>query len=544
MYPRIVTAMQVIEEDLEDSVFCGPFDPDDNWEAHALAAWGITDEPAATSGSELPADDTGAHQQACFRTTTAACDAHHTRYSNMIAPPGPSSNAKRVHKYICLFEVGLKDDDQFCLVKRILGKSGLNMRRITEQTCAKVRLRGHASGFLEGSDHKEADIPLQINVSCTDFHDYTSAVQGVGILLEDLYRHYRRFCRSKDMRCPDLQVNMREIRRDDLGINWLESKVQCNGLQRSSPQIPEEEGNSGACNQASRAKSVVDCVSGIGQPAGREGHDMVSRALHWADYHLHLRHWISAEYVSKQGKLSSCTPQYVQEYTESSGKDEPASKLLPSDVTHWLASKTASPHPGLNSDTSMDWTSCVELPPAPAWEHDVQTRTFSEGTQVCSEQLLLHIKAFLESGPQELGTVAAKFGAAFNEVVRSSPNTPYRAQKRKDGSFLKWLLQEGFYVGSLPDGRRAYVTIRELAAELQDIVKPKVPSRRKRGKKHRKSRLKRSLMELVADLHVPQVPATSPQRTGSCKFTLDGQSPSQCGTGHQKTLSPNSIITW
>merc|ERR1719401_2921706 len=80
-------------------------------------------------------------------------------------------------KFICVFQVGLEDDEEFCLVKRILGKAGNNMRRIAEDCNAKVRLRGIGSGFLEGSDGKEASMPLQLNVSCTEFESYLDAVE-------------------------------------------------------------------------------------------------------------------------------------------------------------------------------------------------------------------------------------------------------------------------------------------------------------------------------------------------------------------------------
>ncbi|CAE6942142.1 unnamed protein product [Symbiodinium natans] len=46
------------------------------------------------------------------------------------------------------------------------------MRRIADECNAKVRLRGIGSGFLEGSDGTEANMPLQLNVSCTEYPDY------------------------------------------------------------------------------------------------------------------------------------------------------------------------------------------------------------------------------------------------------------------------------------------------------------------------------------------------------------------------------------
>eukprot|EP00971_Amphidinium_carterae_P212995 4227450-Amphidinium_carterae.1 len=76
-------------------------------------------------------------------------------------------------------KVGLEDDDEFCLVKRILGKGGNNMRNIADTCNAKVRLRGIGSGFLEGAEGKEANMPLQLNVSCVDYEAYEMAVDRV-----------------------------------------------------------------------------------------------------------------------------------------------------------------------------------------------------------------------------------------------------------------------------------------------------------------------------------------------------------------------------
>ena len=73
-------------------------------------------------------------------------------------------------------DTGLEDDEEFCLVKRILGKGGNNMRRIAEDCNAKVRLRGIGSGFLEGAEGKEANMPLQLNVRCTEWRAQVTAL--------------------------------------------------------------------------------------------------------------------------------------------------------------------------------------------------------------------------------------------------------------------------------------------------------------------------------------------------------------------------------
>lgn len=137
-----------------------------------------------------------------------------------------------LQKFICVFQIGLEDDQEFCLVKRILGKAGNNMRRIAEECAAKVRLRGIGSGFLEGSDGKEANMPLQLNVSCTDYSNYAQAVDRVATLLKDLYKHYRRYARSKGMEPPDVKINLEEVRRDDLNLDLLSVKAARSPSQR------------------------------------------------------------------------------------------------------------------------------------------------------------------------------------------------------------------------------------------------------------------------------------------------------------------------
>lgn len=109
-------------------------------------------------------------------------------------------------------------------MKRILGKGGVKVARIAAQFHAKLRLRGRASGFYEGRGG-EADTPLQLHLSCRTYEDYQGAVQEVAELIEDLYRHYGRYARSKGKELPNLQLHMQELRRDDLSLNLFSDEV-------------------------------------------------------------------------------------------------------------------------------------------------------------------------------------------------------------------------------------------------------------------------------------------------------------------------------
>ncbi|CAK9085622.1 unnamed protein product [Durusdinium trenchii] len=118
--------------------------------------------------------------------------------------------------FICVFYVGLEDDQDFCLVKRILGKGGCNMKGVAQTFHSKVRLRGKGSGFLEGSHALELDAPLQLWLSCHEWMNYVGAVGALYELLRDLHKHYRRYARAQCMEPPALKIIYSEERRRDL----------------------------------------------------------------------------------------------------------------------------------------------------------------------------------------------------------------------------------------------------------------------------------------------------------------------------------------
>jgi len=289
-YPRIITAMQLLEEESDDgSVFCGPpSEPGESGQAEIrhLKNLGVHIPEEVKPGTRLreaarlnreareaarearrseeatrePRDARG--EARAGREPRAPGDSRETREPRrqsvddqeerdqgekpvnhrrpppLIAPRGEIDDDNQ--KFICVFQIGLDDDEEFCLVKRILGKAGNNMRRIAEECSAKVRLRGIGSGFLEGSDGREANMPLQLNVSCTDFDSYQGAVDRVSTLLKDLYKHYRRYARSRGMEVPDVKVSLEEVRRDDLAMDLLSQKAQRSPSQRERDRRQRE----------------------------------------------------------------------------------------------------------------------------------------------------------------------------------------------------------------------------------------------------------------------------------------------------------------
>jgi len=221
--PRTITAMQLskmIQIPHPNRFFCGPpSEPGESglWEERALEVSEISRrEGGPETGRERAREPKARQGQP--RQDVPRCR------QSLVAPSGDVFGDAQ--KFICVFQIGLEDDEEFCLVKRILGKAGNNMRRIAEECSAKVRLRGLGSGFVEGADGKEANMPLQLNVCCTDFDSYRGAAERVATLLREIYKHFRRYIRSKGMDPPDLKISLEEVRRDDLNLDLLSRKDQ------------------------------------------------------------------------------------------------------------------------------------------------------------------------------------------------------------------------------------------------------------------------------------------------------------------------------
>mmetsp|Transcript_43575 Transcript_43575/g.86465 ORF Transcript_43575/g.86465 Transcript_43575/m.86465 type:complete len:559 (+) Transcript_43575:128-1804(+) len=317
-FPRIVTAMELLEESDDESTFCGPQSDSDDaglTDFRALEAWGISlgadDDKATGPDGRSKGDGRGADGGGAARDRRQprepkqqpggdGADSRQPREQTdpppqqrrpppLVAPRGEIIGDNQ--KFICVFQIGLEDNEEFCLVKRILGKAGNNMRRIAEECSAKVRLRGIGSGFLEGADGKEANMPLQLNVSCTDYDSYLGAVGRVSTLLKDLYKHYRRYARSKGMEPPDVKINLEEVRRDDLNLDLLSQKAQRSPSQRERDRRARErerqqlrerererERERGACTPASAGAPTRDGL-GASELAGKNEHTVDNASI-------------------------------------------------------------------------------------------------------------------------------------------------------------------------------------------------------------------------------------------------------------------------
>jgi hypothetical protein len=116
-----------------------------------------------------------------------------------------------IRKYTARFEIGIANEREFQVARRIIGAKGANMKRIVSVSEAKLRLRGRGSGFLEGSSKLESAEPLHLCVSCKDYVGYQLAIKQVTELLDGVYESYRDFLSQKGQPYPpSLGVSMRE----------------------------------------------------------------------------------------------------------------------------------------------------------------------------------------------------------------------------------------------------------------------------------------------------------------------------------------------
>eukprot|EP00403_Amphidinium_massartii_P045936 CAMPEP_0178466972 /NCGR_PEP_ID=MMETSP0689_2-20121128/52177_1 /TAXON_ID=160604 /ORGANISM="Amphidinium massartii, Strain CS-259" /LENGTH=503 /DNA_ID=CAMNT_0020094009 /DNA_START=1 /DNA_END=1517 /DNA_ORIENTATION=+ len=110
----------------------------------------------------------------------------------------------------CQFYIGIEEEPDFSVVRKVLGRHGCNMKRIAEETGSKLRLRGRGSGFKEGLEYKESSDPLMLCISAPDTAAYARAKELMTELLEDVYRQYRSYCRRVGIADGDVSIQVHE----------------------------------------------------------------------------------------------------------------------------------------------------------------------------------------------------------------------------------------------------------------------------------------------------------------------------------------------
>ena len=116
-----------------------------------------------------------------------------------------------VRKFTCRFDIGIENEKQFQVARRIIGQKGCNMKKIVDVSGAKLRLRGKGSGYMEGPTKSESPEPLHLCVSCTSETGYNAAVQAVTEILEGVYEDYAKFRRQRSMDPLEPKVLLREM---------------------------------------------------------------------------------------------------------------------------------------------------------------------------------------------------------------------------------------------------------------------------------------------------------------------------------------------
>ncbi|KAF4658714.1 hypothetical protein FOL47_007869 [Perkinsus chesapeaki] len=134
-------------------------------------------------------------------------------------PRGSSSPSKiangagggSVRKYTCRFDIGIENDKDFQVARRIIGQKGSNMKKIVNVSNAKLRLRGQGSGYLEGAGRTESPDPLHLCISCLTRDGYDKAVAETASLLKKIYSDWRDFNVKKHRGDPGfLEIQMKE----------------------------------------------------------------------------------------------------------------------------------------------------------------------------------------------------------------------------------------------------------------------------------------------------------------------------------------------
>lgn len=104
----------------------------------------------------------------------------------------------------------IAEDQSFRAAKVLIGRGGQNMRRISEVTNAKLRVRGRGSGHLEGPDARESTDQLMCCISCPDREGYELAKSQALAVFEQMFDSYREHCRKSGRPAPILSTDVHE----------------------------------------------------------------------------------------------------------------------------------------------------------------------------------------------------------------------------------------------------------------------------------------------------------------------------------------------
>jgi hypothetical protein len=167
--------------------------------------------------------------------------------SSTIHHRGISQASSTVRKFTCRIDIGIENDKEFQVARRIIGTKGCNMKKIVDVSNAKLRLRGKGSGYLEGPTQTESPEPLHICISCTNESGYSEAVKAVTGILESVYVDYKAYLQGKKRRSPnitvpDLKVTVQEMPLATHASTPEESSIDEEHFPPSPPQQRSDSG--------------------------------------------------------------------------------------------------------------------------------------------------------------------------------------------------------------------------------------------------------------------------------------------------------------
>lgn len=105
----------------------------------------------------------------------------------------------------CQFIIGIEEDPQFRVGRRLLGSHGQIMKYIADKTSCRLRLWGRGSRFLKGPNQQESPDSLMLCISSLCANSHNEAAR--------FYAEYLEFCQENDRPVPDLQIRRTEGRR-------------------------------------------------------------------------------------------------------------------------------------------------------------------------------------------------------------------------------------------------------------------------------------------------------------------------------------------
>merc|ERR1712098_48786 len=130
----------------------------------------------------------------------------------MGTPKATEASASKGPSKLVKYKVGIKQEEDFNLMRRLLVPGGGHIRRIAQLTGAKLIVRGEGSGHLEGPLLKEVkDEPLMICICSAYPSSLDSARSEVEKLVKQLHEDYRAFCRKREHPVPTLTIHKGEV---------------------------------------------------------------------------------------------------------------------------------------------------------------------------------------------------------------------------------------------------------------------------------------------------------------------------------------------